>query len=126
MARCQGRDLRAPAGKERVGTYQYGASAPENESRERGVDLADGSGVEDLDIEAQCGSGLGRVSHRRLRVRRVGRINQHGDARGSWNHLMQQRQSLSHQLAELDMESRDISTWPIEARDEADSHGVRA
>ena len=89
MLRCKGRELRALSGEEDIGSDQDRTSAPERESLESRIDLACGRSAEDFDIEIQCASGLGRFSHRRLRVGRMGGINQHGYARGLWNCLMQ-------------------------------------
>src|SRR5262245_6197471 len=119
MARRQIDQLHASAGEEAIAANEKRVRLLACKTRERRAYLAAGAGLEFLDLQSH-GTGNGFcVSKGDLRIDRVGRIDEHGDASQSRQELAQERHSLCHQLGIQKTDAGNLANRPIEACDKA-------
>ena len=79
-----------------------------------------GAGVEDLDLQPHGASRrLPRLA-RGLGDRRVGGINEHGNANSPGHQVAQELQPLCHQLSREKIDTRHVAARPGEARDQTE------
>src|SRR5262249_46309372 len=90
--------LGTPAIEKDVDVDENGVGPLAHKSGEGRIDLADGAGVEDLDLQAHSAAGRLHVSQRGLRSRTAGRIDEHDDTGRSGHHLSPEFQPLCGQL----------------------------
>ena len=105
MACRQLGQLDAPVDPEGAGPDEEGVGSLVHKRRERGIDLMDGAGVENLDLQPNGASGRSHVSQGSLGIRDIGRIDKHCNARSPWHELMQEFQPLCLQLGSEQIDS---------------------
>ena len=76
------------------------------------VDLAAGAGVEDLDLQPHRAPRGYRFPYQGLRARRIGWIDEDGDATHCGHQLAQEFQPLRHHLAEEKIDAGDVASRP--------------
>src|SRR5262249_19261587 len=96
VARRQDGKLDAPAGEKGIAADKQRVELLAHESCECCIDLAAAGSPEDLDLQPDVARRRFHVSRRGLRVGRMGRIDQHGNAGGSRHQLMHESQPLCH------------------------------
>jgi hypothetical protein len=82
VARGQLDQLGTPAVEEGVATDEEGVGPFTHKGSESGIDLADGAGFEDLDLQPDGASCCFGFPYRRLAILRIGRVDQNGDTTG--------------------------------------------
>src|SRR6516162_10386704 len=85
LACSQDRKLHTAAAEESVGTHEESIGTLACEQGERTIDLADGRGLEHLDLQSDDWGRFVEVPQCVLGSRRIGRIDEHGNASGLWN-----------------------------------------
>ena len=110
MANCTRRLVKkgSVADKKRVGSLAH-------RTCEGRIDLADGPGVVDLDLQPHGASSRLHVSYRELGTHRIGRIDEYGNASGTGHQLAQEFQPLCHQLIRDEVDTRRVAARPGEA-----------
>jgi hypothetical protein len=98
MARRQIDPLGTPAVEEGVDTYENGVGSFSPKCCERYIDLPDRPRIEDLDLQSDGASRRFDFPQRSFGIGSVGRIDQHGHARGRGHQLAQQLQPFRRQL----------------------------
>src|SRR5262245_60762700 len=87
VARRQIDQLHATASKKGVNVHEKRVGPVAPNSCEGSIDLADGAGFEDLDLQPDGASGRFHISRRGLSTDRIGRIDKHGHTSGSGHQL---------------------------------------
>ena len=124
MAHGQVGNVDAAAGKQRRGTDEQGVGARAQEIRKGGVDVADGAGPHDLDLQSHGAGGGLHVAQRGLGPRLIVWIDQHGHARGRGHHVAQQLEPLGGQLADEKIDPGHVAGGPGKAADETEPDRV--
>src|SRR5215471_10980026 len=109
---------RRQSGKLHTATDQEGIASDEQNiealARKCGkgcIDLADRTGVEDLDLQPHGGSGLLYLAHRGLDDCGIAWIDQHGNTNGLGHHLMQEPEPLGHRLLDEKIDACHVAAW---------------
>jgi hypothetical protein len=102
--------------REGVGADDEGVRSVARKRRKRGIDLADGAGVEDVDLQPHGASRRFHASQCRLGSRSIVRIDEHGHPRRTGHKLTQQLQPLRRQLGREKIDPRQVAARPGEAR----------
>ena len=118
MARRQVDQLGTAAVQEGVETDEERIGPITPKRCEGCIDLTDSPGVEDLDLQPDGASRQFNVSQRGLGIRNIGRIDQHGHARGCGHQLAQELQPLRRQLGTEKIDSGQVAARPSEACDQ--------
>src|SRR6188474_1622693 len=114
-----------PAGRSRRGPALRKRRRPiMPKTCEGGVDLAAGTGVENLDLQPDGAGGWFYGPQGRLGIRNIGRIDEHSNAFGPGHERTQQFQALCRQLGIEKIDSRQIAIRSSEARDKTKSDRV--
>jgi hypothetical protein len=119
VARRQVNQLDTPLVEKGAGADKRRIGALAHDSCEGRIDLAAGVSVEDLDLQPHGASRRFHVSQRRLGSFGIGRIDEHGNARGCGHQLTQKLQPLCDQLVTEIIDTRQVTSWPGEAGDKA-------
>ena len=90
MARRKRSKLDTPIGEERVGDDEKSVQPLAQKGSERRIDVADGAGVEDTDLQPEGARCRFNVFHIGLGTDGVDRVDQNGNASCSRHQLMQQ------------------------------------
>src|SRR5262249_29052502 len=126
IGRCKRDQLDAPAREERVASDVQGLRVVAHESGEGCLDLAPGAGLEDLNLQPHCAGCFRYVAKRALGGRDIGWIDQHGNANGPGDQLVQKCQPLRSQLSHEKIDPRQISARAGEAVDKTELDRVFA
>jgi hypothetical protein len=118
--------LDTPTAEEGVVADEEGFGPIARKNREGRIDLAAVAGVENLDLQAHGGSRRCQLSQRGLRIRSVGRIDEHGNPSDRGHQLTQEFQSLCRQLTKENIYPRQVAARPGEAGDKTESYRVFA
>src|SRR5438105_15471896 len=104
----EGTFLDTPGGEQQVAANEEGVGPLARKSCKGRIDLTAGACVEDLDLQPYGAGSQFHVSHRGLRTRSIGRIDEHGNTSGSGHQLAQEFQPLCHQLTTENIDTRRV------------------
>ena len=122
--RRQVSELHPPAVEERVGDYEDGIQPFAHQGSEGCVDLGNGAGVDDMDLQPDRARRRIHFFQVGLGAHGIGWIDQHGDTSGRGGQLAQQPQPLCRQLAEEKIDTSCVATRPVEASDQTQLDGI--
>ena len=117
MACGQDSKLYPPAVEEPIWAHQQGICASTHKCCESFVDLVNGAGVENPDLQPNGVRRRIHVSNDTVGPLGIGRVDEQGNATCSGHKLMQNAESFCQQLANDEIEPGRISARPCEARD---------
>src|SRR5215831_2838864 len=123
VARRQVGKLHPPTGEKRVGDNEERVGPLAYKSCEGRINLVDGAGVEDLDLQSNGARSRFHVSQNPIRIG-GGRIDEHCYTSRSRHQFMQEFQLLCHQLTSDNIDTRCITPRPGEAGDEPEPDRV--
>ena len=109
--------MHAAVKEERVAADEKGIGALVGKGGKRRIDLADGGGVEDLDLQPDGGSRFLHVAQCGFGVCGIGRVDQHGNSDRLGHHVMQKPQPLLHHLIGEKIDAGGVAARPGEACD---------
>src|SRR5262249_37904811 len=118
--------LDTPISEERVGDDEKGVQPLTQKGSECRIDVADGAGVEDVDLQPEGARGCFNVSRVGRGTDSIGRVDEDGNASCFRHQLMQQSQPLCGQLSNEKIDPRRIATRSGEACDETELDGIIA
>ena len=118
--------LDTPAEQEAADTDKEGIGSVVGKSSERCIDFADGAGIENPNLHPHCSSRSLQASQRRLSSRRIGRIDERVNTNSFRQKLTQEFQSLCHDFAQEDIDSRQVAVWLCEAGDKTELYWIFA
>src|SRR5262245_41743019 len=98
MARRHVGQLKSPAVEKTILADENGDGPLAPQSWEGRIELAAGSGIEDLELLSHGACSRFHLSQRGFCIRSIGRIDEYGHARHSGHQLTQELQSLRRQL----------------------------
>ena len=104
--------------EERGGPNEECVGSFAHERGERGIDLADGASVENLDLQPHAANSRFHTFQCGRSTRRTGRIDEHGNTSDPGHHLTQEFQPLCRQLDRENVDPRQVATRPGEAGDQ--------
>src|SRR5262249_12894587 len=112
VARCQGGKLDAAAEEECIASDEEGIRALAFKRGKGRIDLADRTGVKDLDLQSDGGGGFVHGLQCGLSGVRIDRIDEHSNTNGPGHHVMQEPQPLGRKraLASADPVRRNVTT----------------
>src|SRR5262245_9651939 len=117
MACRQHHELARAIEKDRIRRDQERIDAHSGEPRKRCIDLADGAGIQNIDLLPYAAGGDLNVTHLHFGIGRV-RVHQNSDRRGVGPQLAHQPQPLRFKVENKRAYTRDVAARPIEAGDE--------
>ena len=126
MARRERRKLDASADEEGVGSNEECLGPVAHDGGEGHIDLAAGAGVDDLNLQSETECSFGYLSQRGLGIRRIGRIDQHGNSNRFGHQVVQEPQPLGHKFSEENIDAGHIASRPSKAGDQPQPDGVFA
>jgi hypothetical protein len=109
--------LDAPVEQEGADTDEERIGSLVGKSSERRIDLADGAGVENLNLHPHRWGRSIQASQRRLSSRRTDRIDEHVNTNSSRQKITQEFQSLCHDLGHQDIDPGQVAVRLCEAGD---------
>ena len=79
------------------------------------VDLAAGTGVDDLNLQSETARSFGYLLQRRLGIRRIGRIDQNDNSNRFGYQVVQEPQPLGHKFSEENIDAGQVAARPGKA-----------
>jgi hypothetical protein len=117
--------LDPPVEQEGCAGYDEGVRSLAHKSGEGSIEFEAGAGVENLDLQPQSASSCSHVSQCRVSSGSIGRIDEHGNTNGPGHQRTQEFQSFCRQLPK-NVDSRQVTAWPGEARNKTKADRVYA
>src|SRR5262245_30963432 len=121
MTRREVDQLSASAVKEWIETDEKGIRPLRRNCCEGCIDLADGAGVEEPDLQSHTPSYRFNFA---FVILGIGRIDQHGHASRCGHQLTQEFQSFRRQLSTQKIDSRQVAAWSSKACNETELNRV--
>jgi len=109
-----------------VGSNEERVGSLAHHSGEGRIDLATGAGVDDLNLQSETECSFGYLSQRGLGIRRIGRIDQHGNSNRFGHQVVQEPQPLGHKFSEENIDAGHIASRPSKAGEQPQPDGVFA
>ena len=118
ITRRRRRKLHAPAGEESIGGDQQRIGLAAQHGDERYLDLATGTGVEELDLQPDCARSLRQVPLRGLITGGIARVDQRGNASGLGHQIVQQPEPLGRDISGEKIDASRIAARPSKTGDQ--------
>src|SRR5262245_3791325 len=118
--------LDTPVEQERADTDEERIGSLVGKSSERRIDLADGTGIVNLNLHPHRLGSSTQTTKRRLSSRRTDRIDEHVNTNSFRQKITQEFQSLCHDLAHQDIDPGQVAVWLCETTDKTQLYGIFA